>query len=853
LIQPLKPVLLRYGVEFNTNQSFIACIADVYKYIRKLDAVPTIKEMRKIIADAVTLDIYLKVHNGSLVSVFQPEKKYIDAVALEDYAETEFYKSIQLDKEEQRDFLEDTVASFENFRAFLLDDSALIDHSYLWDIVSMNNENLFPGGMNLVVLCIESNDATDNMEVLCPTNSYLKRLFDPNKEMAILLKHGEFYEPIYQYEQKESGVERTVTFKVNMMKNVKKIMEIIQNSTNKYCSPLSSMPKVYEFKRGLTVANLQVELAGKEYRIFSQVMNYRGKIIGLTIQIGGSEEEGANANAKATTKQVFIPCQPSLRLPDIPIQFIDDTAIWTDYITTRDYLKQIESKTRGAVPCKPMLKVVSDELIVGFLTETNQFVQVVPPAQNIIEDDIPTVSGSNYLIADKVVTGNKPGDQERIRTTKMITLETQFYQAFRNTVRILLNRYENLEIRNKIIKILDSHRMYKKRVPMVEAFLKRLCENHVEFSSIPEDILLAYEGKISTCMTQCKTKKYCIMKKDGACVVVIPDKNLINKMDNAVVYYGRMADELIRYKRIRALMFQPQKFIQLPNTGYSVASTEMIVLDSLLTPEYFNDMEPFKTNPYIHNTNYETAQPGLTQKYDAVVSLKEQGEEVAAPMGAAFDEMKVICVKETRGIVGNSASYWRKVLPSSAKEIVLNPGSTCSFFVVIHMIKEKYGKAVSVDNVKESLWNAYSDIIVNYRVKIEDILRKQGKRAMMDKIKRGITGLETLIRSEEYYLTNLDLWVLANKLNLPVVLFSVNPFKTMLTDINWSILGGNHADTFFFIRSPAEVVNNVAPTYHIVTPTLKFGEVRGFADMIRGAEYRRNIMSFDTFIKEYLL
>jgi hypothetical protein len=198
-------------------------------------------------------------------------------------------------------------------------------------------------------------------------------------------------------------------------------------------------------------------------------------------------------------------------------------------------------------------------------------------------------------------------------------------------------------------------------------------------------------------------------------------------------------------------------------------------------------------------------------------------------------------------------SYWRKVLPGSAKEIVLNPGSTCSFFVVIHMIKEKYGKAISVDNVKESLWNAYNEFNGNYRVKIEDILRKQGKRAMMDKIKRGIASLETLIRSEEYYLTNLDLWVLANKLNLPVVIFSVNPFKTMLTDINWSILGGNHTDAFYFVRSQAEVVNNVAPTYHIVTPALKLGEVRGFSDMIRGAEYRRNMMSFESFMKEYLM
>jgi hypothetical protein len=232
--------------------------------------------------------------------------------------------------------------------------------------------------------------------------------------------------------------------------------------------------------------------------------------------------------------------------------------------------------------------------------------------------------------------------------------------------------------------------------------------------------------------------------------------------------------------------------------------------------------------------------------------LKEQGENVGET-SSAFDEMKIICIKETRGIVGNATSYWRRVLPATAKELVLNNSATCSFFTMIHILKERYGKSVSVDNIKETLWNAYNDYITNYRVKIEDILKKQGKRNMMDKIRRGIATLETIIMSEEYYLTNLDLWVLANKLNLPIVIFSVNPFKTMVTDVIWSVLGGNLSDTFYFIRSPAEVVNNIAPAYHIITPGLKFTEVRGFADMIRNAEYKRNVMSFETFLQQYVI
>lgn len=65
--------LLRYGVEKSNKKSFVGCIADIYAYKNKLTAVPTIQEMCDIIAGAITLDAYMKYHNGSLVSIFRPK------------------------------------------------------------------------------------------------------------------------------------------------------------------------------------------------------------------------------------------------------------------------------------------------------------------------------------------------------------------------------------------------------------------------------------------------------------------------------------------------------------------------------------------------------------------------------------------------------------------------------------------------------------------------------------------------------------------------------------------------------------------------------------------------------------
>ena len=96
------------------------------------------------------------------------------------------------------------------------------------------------------------------------------------------------------------------------------------------------------------------------------------------------------------------------------------------------------------------LELIEDNLIVGILTQTNQFIQVVPPSENIEEDGLTIINNSNYLNADKKITVSKKQDEERIEITKKIYLEIEFYTAFRSTIRILMNRYENKEKRDEM-------------------------------------------------------------------------------------------------------------------------------------------------------------------------------------------------------------------------------------------------------------------------------------------------------------------------------------------------------------------------------------------------------------------
>ena len=136
------PPLLRFGIEQNSAQSFVGVLADLYKIEKKLEKVPSIREMcTRIIPDAITLDAFIQYHNGSLVGTFRkPVLEESDETIYKKpkYESSNFIKSIDFGEESQVDFLIYTVAAFENFIQFLRNSASTIDHIFLWDIVSTN-------------------------------------------------------------------------------------------------------------------------------------------------------------------------------------------------------------------------------------------------------------------------------------------------------------------------------------------------------------------------------------------------------------------------------------------------------------------------------------------------------------------------------------------------------------------------------------------------------------------------------------------------------------------------------------------------------------------------------------------
>jgi hypothetical protein len=302
-------------------------------------------------------------------------------------------------------------------------------------------------------------------------------------------------------------------------------------------------------------------------------------------------------------------------------------------------------------------------------------------------------------------------------------------------------------------------------------------------------------------------------------------------------------------------MFQPKNYLNIGNDEYKINKDEFIILQSLLTNEYFENLVPFQQSEYLNNITFELAKPSVTAKYDNVISLSEQGIEKQNIEGI-MDDLGVQCISKIRDVIGNADSFWKNVFPKNCKEIMFTNSNRCSFYILIYILQEKTGKLLSVEDLKRTLWNVYREYIDNYKVKILDILYKQGKRDIVNSIKNNAVTFETMIMSENYYLTDLDIWIFANTYNLPIILFSTNVFKHMVPGVNWLMLGGlDNYDTneFYFIRTPHEVELNIPPKYNLIKPKLKLSDLKGFDNILsaafNGTEYTENIKKFSTFIE----
>ena len=79
-------------------------------------------------------------------------------------------------------------------------------------------------------------------------------------------------------------------------------------------------------------------------------------------------------------------------------------------------------------------------------------------------------------------------DQERVNAIKNISLENKFYNAFRTTFGMLLNSYENYELKQKLLGLLESPNVFY-QLKLKRSIITCVVKKHVAFGTLSQRVL----------------------------------------------------------------------------------------------------------------------------------------------------------------------------------------------------------------------------------------------------------------------------------------------------------------------------------------------------------------------------
>ena len=432
-IKPGHNCILRHSIPIHTSQSFVNCIS----YLLSQDGFNG--DVKKRILEKVTIDIFVTLHNGSIL-----QKCYTDYITsakpkseeelLENYSEKIKQSLLAKNMNKQiadRQTLFKIVAAYDQFKKVINSNTENIDYEYLWEIVC-NEDMLFStkktldyNGINLVILHLHRNAISTFVDIICPMNHYINNIskfFNVDKRTAIILKIESmttkgtkqfYYEPLVKYKINNSGIPETepspffvmprdgvVFHSDDALRMIASFLLYVRLNWQKSCTPkvvikngITAKQKETREKYYLnTIFRLIKSIKTYKYEFVSQVINNNLQVVGAIIAVNNDKTE------------FFVPCFPSTPMYKILIpsrhpskknggkrrkRLVDFTLIYDvmninkyahSYSETIDFMENFSKSVSVELKYTPKhyVKEENTQMVIGIMTELDQYIPIIP-------------------------------------------------------------------------------------------------------------------------------------------------------------------------------------------------------------------------------------------------------------------------------------------------------------------------------------------------------------------------------------------------------------------------------------------------------------------------------------------
>ena len=300
--------------------------------------------------------------------------------------------------------------------------------------------------------------------------------------------------------------------------------------------------------------------------------------------------------------------------------------------------------------------------------------------------------------------------------------------------------------------------------------------------------------------------------------------NLINHSDNSVMYYTKLADELIRYTRVQEIFFRSNVFTMFNLINYKLREDEIIVIESILkTKEFFDLLVPADNPKQVTHLDVTNVEP-LANKHNYDKTLvfnqfyQEKREWATDDPEEDYDIVEEMpdLITTFRVLDKITSTKWRPCFPANFKELdytaTYPQSKIMGFHMVVNIFKNyTHNNMLTVDVVRRDLYSCYNELLKNpaNEEKVYKILKKGEYKAVED--------IRKFVFSEDFYITNLDLLLLMNYYKIPSIIISANGINLVNKKRNAMCLFRNgEDDNFVFILAPSIYEKKTIPNYSVI-------------------------------------
>ena len=279
--------------------------------------------------------------------------------------------------------------------------------------------------------------------------------------------------------------------------------------------------------------------------------------------------------------------------------------------------------------------------------------------------------------------------------------------------------------------------------------------------------------------------------------MIIPRKNLLSNEDNVNIYYFRLADELIRYPKVKEYIMYSEKFMIIGETNYNLKNSEILLIEENLFGEYLRNLTVRKISKYIKfNSNYDYAIPRQKNIYNVLKSNKKLLKKYSKDIVGEKQELANLSKNEVNQTIvendnleiisrcikfdGSNIAIERYAAIASLYNkkydvVEIKKQHNCTIDLMSYIISISENTTITSSDVRNIVAGLIRDYILEDKLKNEKQIRFAYKLANKDDIVRLFMNgskVEDIVNLAEYYFTELEIILLALKFNIGIMLVS---------------------------------------------------------------------------------